>query len=75
MADTKPITFRVRRFDPDTDLAPHWDSYALDVPQGMTVLEALHQIKAEKEPTLAWRSSCRMGDSAPGSLGDSLVPS
>jgi succinate dehydrogenase / fumarate reductase iron-sulfur subunit len=27
----------------------------------MTVLEALHQIKAEQEPTLAWRSSCRMG--------------
>jgi succinate dehydrogenase / fumarate reductase iron-sulfur subunit len=27
----------------------------------MTVLEALHQLKAEQEPTLAWRSSCRMG--------------
>jgi succinate dehydrogenase / fumarate reductase iron-sulfur subunit len=55
------LTFRVRRFDPDTDSAPHWDSYTLNVVEGMTVLEALHQIKAEKEPTLAWRSSCRMG--------------
>jgi succinate dehydrogenase / fumarate reductase iron-sulfur subunit len=27
----------------------------------MTVLEALHQLKAEQEPTLSWRSSCRMG--------------
>ncbi|HJS19885.1 MAG TPA: 2Fe-2S iron-sulfur cluster-binding protein, partial [Anaerolineales bacterium] len=61
MTTTKEITFRVRRFDPDTDSAPHWDSYSLNVPDGMTVLEALHQVKAEKEPTLAWRSSCRMG--------------
>jgi succinate dehydrogenase / fumarate reductase, iron-sulfur subunit len=58
---SRQITFRVRRFDPETDPAPHWDSYTLNVPDGMTVLEALHQIKAEKEPTLAWRSSCRMG--------------
>jgi len=58
---SRELTFRVRRFDPDTDSAPHWDSYRVNVTEGMTVLEALHQIKAEKEPTLAWRSSCRMG--------------
>ena len=58
---SRELTFRVRRFDPDTDSAPHWDSYTVNVAEGMTVLEALHQIKAEKEPTLAWRSSCRMG--------------
>ncbi|MGE5643002.1 MAG: succinate dehydrogenase/fumarate reductase iron-sulfur subunit, partial [Byssovorax cruenta] len=57
----REITFRLRRFDPETDSAPHWDTYILNVPDGMTVLEALHQIKAEQEPTLAWRSSCRMG--------------
>jgi succinate dehydrogenase / fumarate reductase, iron-sulfur subunit len=61
MTDKKQITFRIRRFDPDTDSIPHWNSYALNVPDGMTVLEALHQIKAEQEPSLAWRSSCRMG--------------
>jgi len=58
---SRELTFRVRRFDPDTGSAPHWDSYTVNVAEGMTVLEALHQIKAEKEPTLAWRSSCRMG--------------
>ncbi|HET7142723.1 MAG TPA: succinate dehydrogenase iron-sulfur subunit [Anaerolineales bacterium] len=57
----REITFRVRRFDPDTDSAPYWSKYRLDVHDGMTVLEALHQLKAEQEPTLAWRSSCRMG--------------
>jgi len=61
MTDTKQITFRLRRFDPETDSVPHWDSYTLNVHDGMTVLEALHQLKAEKTPTLAYRSSCRMG--------------
>jgi succinate dehydrogenase / fumarate reductase, iron-sulfur subunit len=57
----REITFRIRRFDPDTDSAPHWSEYRLDVHDGMTILEALHALKATQEPTLAWRSSCRMG--------------
>ena len=61
MTDTKPITFRVRRYDPDTDSVPHWEEHKLNVYDGMTVLEALHAIKSEQAPTLAWRSSCRMG--------------
>jgi len=65
MSDTtttpREITFRVRRYDPDKDTAPHWDEYKMRVHDGMTVLEALHDLKATQEPTLAWRSSCRMG--------------
>jgi len=65
MADKKntprEITFRVRRFDPDKDSAPHWDEYKMHVEDGMTVLEALHELKAKQEPTLSYRSSCRMG--------------
>jgi succinate dehydrogenase / fumarate reductase, iron-sulfur subunit len=57
----REITFRVRRFDPDVDSVPHWSEYRQHVHDGMTVLEALHQLKAEQEPTLSWRSSCRMG--------------
>ena len=57
----REITFRVRRFDPETESVPHWDEYRLNVTEGMTVLEALHALKATQEPTLAWRSSCRMG--------------
>ena len=57
----REITFRVRRYDPDKDTVPHWDEYRLHVHDGMTVLEALHQLKATLEPTLAYRSSCRMG--------------
>lgn len=58
---SRPITFRLRRYDPEKDSAPHWEMCALTVPEGMTVLEALHAIKHEQDPTLAWRSSCRMG--------------
>ena len=57
----REITFRVRRYNPDADTVPHWDEYRLHVHDGMTVLEALHQLKATLEPTLAYRSSCRMG--------------
>jgi succinate dehydrogenase / fumarate reductase iron-sulfur subunit len=57
----REITFRVRRLDPDRDSAPSWETHRLNVFQGMTVLEALHEIKAKQAPTLAWRSSCRMG--------------
>jgi succinate dehydrogenase/fumarate reductase iron-sulfur protein len=58
---SREITFRVHRFDPDTDSAPSWEEYRLPVTEGMTVLEALHELKARQAPTLAWRSSCRMG--------------
>jgi len=57
----REITFRVRRFDPDKEPAPHWDEYKMHVHDGMTILEALHELKATQEPTLAYRSSCRMG--------------
>lgn len=58
---TKTITFRLRRYDPEKDTAPRWETRTLPVSEGLTVLEALHALKAEQDPTLAWRSSCRMG--------------
>jgi len=64
MADTTTqteIVFRIRRFDPATDGAPHWEDYRLPNTPGMTVLEGLKLIKESHSPTLAWRSSCRMG--------------
>ena len=42
----RDITFRLRRFDPDTDAAPFWEEYRLRITEGMTVLEALHEIKS-----------------------------
>jgi succinate dehydrogenase / fumarate reductase iron-sulfur subunit len=53
------FTFRVSRFTAGVDLAPHYQDYALDVPEGMSVLEALVRIQAEQDGTLAFRYACR----------------
>jgi succinate dehydrogenase / fumarate reductase iron-sulfur subunit len=61
---TKParqVNFHVTRYNPETDSAPYVKTYAVPVREGMTVLEALHYIKDNLDPTLAWRYSCRMG--------------
>ncbi len=55
------VVFRVRRFDPTKEAKPYWEDYRLTYTPGMTVLEGLKQIKERFSPTLAWRSSCRMG--------------
>ncbi len=55
------LTYRVRRFDPAKDPAPRWEEYHLPYTDGMTVLDGLWRIKEQFAPTLAWRSSCRMG--------------
>jgi succinate dehydrogenase / fumarate reductase iron-sulfur subunit len=52
-------TFRIRRYDPEHDEAPRYEEYALEVPSGMTVLEALLRIQAEQDGTLAFRYACR----------------
>jgi len=55
------ITFRIRRFDPAVDAAPHWADFSLPYSVGMTVLDGLKLIKESRSASLAWRSSCRMG--------------
>jgi succinate dehydrogenase / fumarate reductase iron-sulfur subunit len=57
----RTITFRIRRYDPERAVAPHWQTRQLPVPEGLTVLEALHLVKGEHDASLAWRASCRMG--------------
>jgi succinate dehydrogenase / fumarate reductase iron-sulfur subunit len=62
-ATTAPseVIFRVRRFDPTADHDARWEEYRLPYTPGMTVLDGLKKIKEAASPTLAWRSSCRMG--------------
>ncbi len=55
------VIFRIRRYDPQEDSAPQWKEYRLPYTAGMTVLDGLRRIKETASPTLAWRSSCRMG--------------
>jgi len=55
------VIYKIRRFQPGVDPAPHWESYRIPRSPGMTVLEGLWRVKETKEPGLAWRASCRMG--------------
>jgi succinate dehydrogenase / fumarate reductase iron-sulfur subunit len=55
----KTVTFRVWRHDPARDEEGSYQAYSLDVPEGMTVLEALLRIQAEQDGSLAFRYACR----------------
>ncbi len=57
--ETKSYEFSIFRFDPAQDEAPTYRRYALDVPEGMTVLEALLRIQAEQDGSLSFRYACR----------------
>lgn len=55
-------TFKIYRYDPESDAQPSWDSYQIDLDEcGPMVLDALFKIKNEIDPTLAFRRSCREG--------------
>ncbi len=56
---TERYTFRVQRFDPASGDNPYYQEYTLEVPEGVTVLEALLRIQAEQDGSLAFRYACR----------------
>ena len=54
------VTFRVRRFDPDTHPAvPRYQEYTLEMTESNTVLDGLIRIREEMDGTLGLRCSCR----------------
>lgn len=56
------IEFSIYRYNPDVNNMPRMQDYSLDITEGrdMMLLDALIQLK-EKDPTLAFRRSCREG--------------
>ena len=57
----KPLTVRVRRFDPEKDNGSHYETYTVNVNEGARVLHVLHAIHDELDPTLSYRYSCGSG--------------
>jgi len=55
---TENFILKIRRYDPTSD-TPFEQSYQVEVPKGMTVLEALLLIQTEQDGTLAFRYACR----------------
>jgi succinate dehydrogenase / fumarate reductase iron-sulfur subunit len=58
---TRQINFHITRYNPESDGAPYVKTYQVPVCEGMTVLDGLHHIKENLDPSLVWRYSCRMG--------------
>jgi succinate dehydrogenase / fumarate reductase iron-sulfur subunit len=53
------VTMRVQRFNPDVDKKPYLQNFQLEWRQGMTILDALHDIKADQDGSVTFRRSCR----------------
>jgi succinate dehydrogenase / fumarate reductase, iron-sulfur subunit len=56
---TISAAFDVYRFDPGRDAAPRYERYTVDLAPHTPVLSALLKIRAEIDPTLTLRYSCR----------------
>jgi succinate dehydrogenase / fumarate reductase iron-sulfur subunit len=55
------VRFRIRRFDPERDRAPHWEEYSVSAEPADRVLDGLHHVKWHIDGTLALRRSCAHG--------------
>jgi succinate dehydrogenase / fumarate reductase iron-sulfur subunit len=58
-----PVTveLRIKRFNPERDRRPHWESYTVEVEETDRVLDALHEVRWHHDGTLAFRRSCAHG--------------
>lgn len=55
------VTLKIKRFNPEEDRKPHWESYVVDVDPADRVLDALHHVKWNLDGTLTFRRSCAHG--------------
>src|SRR5687767_1570628 len=56
------VKLRIRRFNPELDKKPRWETYSLTgVEKTHTVLELLNRVKWEQDGTLTLRRSCAHG--------------
>ena len=54
-------TFRIKRYDPNTDVKPHFEEYAVALEPNDRVLDGLNEIKWRQDGTLTYRRSCAHG--------------
>jgi len=55
------MTFKVFRFNSETDYLPVYKDYALDIAPGEVMLDVLNRIKWEHDGSFSYRRSCRHG--------------
>lgn len=62
-ADTRNLTLSIYRYNPEVDDKPYMKDYEITIPSKSDpmLLTLLERIKAEQDPTLTFRRSCREG--------------
>jgi succinate dehydrogenase / fumarate reductase iron-sulfur subunit len=55
------VELKIKRFDPDRDTTPHWETYRVQAEETDKVLDALHEVKWHQDGTLSFRRSCAHG--------------
>jgi succinate dehydrogenase / fumarate reductase, iron-sulfur subunit len=54
-------TLRIRRFDPQSGEAPHWDEHQLEMRGAASVLDAILKVRGETDGSIGIRCSCQQG--------------
>ena len=55
------ITIKIQRYNPDTDDAPHYQEYSVEIDPNARLLDALMDIKRFQDGSLGFRKSCAHG--------------
>ncbi|HRN18990.1 MAG: succinate dehydrogenase iron-sulfur subunit [Trueperaceae bacterium] len=55
------VTMEIRRYDPERDEKPHWETYELEAEPAERVLDLLNRVKWEQDGSLSFRRSCGHG--------------
>ncbi len=55
------VTFKVFRFNPQTDSEPHYDSFTVEAEPNERLLDCLNRIRWSQDSTLSFRMSCAHG--------------
>src|SRR5687767_3064664 len=55
------VETKIKRFNPETDKKPHWETYQVEMEETDKVLDAIHEVKWHHDGTLALRRSCVHG--------------
>lgn len=63
MADMRKLSLSLYRYNPEVDKDPYMQDYQIDIPaqSDPKLLTLLERLKAEQDPTLSYRRSCREG--------------
>lgn len=55
------VTLKIKRYNPETDQKPHWETYPVEAEPTDRLLDALHHVKWFHDGSLALRRSCAHG--------------